>query len=77
MKHGIWVHFRIETRQRMYQKFQIKFPAFIDLELFWHGRGILEFQVHQKNNQLLKCTNKDTTHVADTFKEIPSGVLNR
>ena len=33
------------------------FP-FLDLELFWDNNGRLEFQVHQKKNQLLKCLKK-------------------
>ena len=33
------------------------FPLF-DLELFWDNSGKLEFQVHRKENQMLKYLNK-------------------
>ena len=52
------------------------FP-FLDLELFWDDSGRLEFQVHEKKNQLLKYMNKESTHTKATFKAIPNGVLNR
>ena len=52
------------------------FP-FLDLELLWDDSGKLEFQVHRKNNQLLKYLNKASTHTKATFKTIPNGVLNR
>ena len=50
---------------------------FLEMELFWDNSGNLEFQVHQKKNQLLKYLNKEITHTKDTFKSTPNGVLNR
>ena len=52
------------------------FPL-LDLELFWDDRGKLEFQVHQKKNQVLKYLNKESTHTKSTFKAISNGVINR
>ena len=52
------------------------FP-FHELELSWDDSGKLEFQVHQKKNQLLKYLNKESTNTKTTFKAIPNGVLNR
>ena len=52
------------------------FPL-LGLELFWDDSGRLEIQVHQKKNQMLKYLNKEITHTKVTFKDFPSGVLNR
>ena len=52
------------------------FP-FLDIELFWDDSRKLEFQVHQKKNQLLNYLNKESTHTKATFKPIPNWVLNR
>ena len=52
------------------------FP-FLDLEFFWDESGRLEFQVHQKKNQLLKYLKKGSTLTKATFKSIPNRVLNR
>ena len=49
---------------------------FLDLEFFWDDSGKLKFQVHQKETQLLKYLNKESTHTKATSKEIPNGVLN-
>ena len=52
------------------------FPL-IDLELFWDDSERLEYQVHQKKNQLLKYLNKERTHTKVTFRATPNGFLNR
>jgi hypothetical protein len=53
-----------------------QFP-YLDMELFWAASGDLLFQVHLKENQLLKYLNRGSTHSKAVFKAIPYGVLGR
>jgi len=49
------------------------FPC-LDTELVWATNGNLQFRVHLKPNQQLKCLNADGIHTKACFKAIPSGV---
>jgi hypothetical protein len=46
------------------------------MELFWREED-LKFQVHMKDNQLLKYLNEGSAHTTACFKAIPYGVLHR
>ena len=52
------------------------FP-YLDMELYWANNGELQFRVHLKPNQELKCLNKGSTHTKACFKATPAGVFNR
>ena len=45
----------------------------LDLELIWGKIFELYFQVHSKENQELKYTNKESTHTKAAFQ----GIMNR
>ena len=49
----------------------------LDMELVWSKEGKLQFQVHLKPGQQLKCLNKGSTHTGACFKAIPAGVCQR
>ena len=53
-----------------------KYFPYLDMELYWRENE-LKFQVHLKENQLLKYLNQGSTHTKATFKSIPHGVLRR
>jgi len=48
-----------------------------DAELVWATNGNLQFRVHLKPNQQLKCLNADSIHTKARFKAMPSGVCKR
>ena len=52
-----------------------EFP-FLDMELYWREDS-LKFQVHLKENQLLKYLNFGSAHTFACLRSIPSGVLRR
>ena len=52
------------------------FP-FLDLKLFYNVKDDLEFRVHLKKNQKLKCLNKLSTHTKACFKAMPDSVFKR
>jgi len=52
------------------------FPC-LDTELVWATNENLQFRVHLKPNQQLKCLNTDNIHTKACFKAIPSGVCKR
>ena len=47
------------------------------MELIWSKEGNLQFQVHLKPNQQVKCLNKGSVHTNACFKAIPDGVYKR
>jgi len=49
----------------------------LDTELVWATNGDLQFQVHLKPNQQVKCANADSIHAKAFFKAIPSEVYKR
>ena len=49
------------------------FP-FLDMKMIWSEHGDLQFQVHMKENQRLKCLNKGSDHTDHCFNAIPSEV---
>jgi hypothetical protein len=53
------------------------FFPYLDMEMFWHDEGSLDFRVHLKPNQQLKYLNRDITHTAACFRAIPHGVSTR
>jgi len=53
------------------------FFPYLDTELVWSKEGDLQFKVHLKPNQQLKCLNADSIHTNACFKTIPSGVYKR
>ena len=52
------------------------FPLLVP-DSFYYKSVKLEFQAHQKKNQLIKYLNKESTRTKATFKAISNGVLNR
>jgi len=53
------------------------FFPYLDTELVWATNRNLQFRVHLKPNQQLKCLNADSFHTKACFKVIPSGVYKR
>lgn len=53
-----------------------KFPC-LDLALFWNERNELNFKVHVKENQHLKCLNSDSTHVKSCLKAVSHRIFGR
>jgi len=49
----------------------------LDTELVWATNGDLQFQVHLKPNQQVKCANADSIHAKAFFKAIPSEVYKK
>jgi hypothetical protein len=54
-------------------------PAFpyLDMEMYWSGRGQLRFRVHLKPNQQLLYLNRGSSHASSCYRAIESGVLDR
>jgi hypothetical protein len=54
-------------------------PAFpyLDMEMYWSGRGHLRFRVHLKPNQQLLYLNHGSSHTSSCYRAIESGVLGR
>jgi hypothetical protein len=54
-------------------------PAFpyLDIEMYWSGRGRLRFRVHLKPNQQLLYLNRGSSHTSSCYRAIESGVLGR
>jgi hypothetical protein len=54
-------------------------PAFpyLDMEMYWSGRGQLCFRVHLKPIQQLSYLNRGSSHTSSCYRAIESGVLGR
>ena len=52
------------------------FP-YLDMEMYWSGRGALRFRVHLKPNQQLLYLNRGSSHTSACYRAIESGVLGR
>lgn len=52
------------------------FP-YLDMEMYWSGRGGLRFRVHLKPNQQLLYLNRGSSHTSPCYRAIKSGVLGR
>jgi hypothetical protein len=54
-------------------------PAFpyLDMEMYWSGRGQLRFRVHLKPNQQLLYLSRGSSHTSSCYRDIESDVLGR